>query len=161
MFKISQRPSVFSWPEACIINWLFFFTPIPCTYTSSPLDGNTKNYQLRGYAKARNISCLVLFLSYHLIPERKTIWTMLGSNPARQLRKGARYPLCHHLSGNINWLLQTTNVQKYSTWKETANARQATLRWHNRWIWMFKIFVFKISSINCPPRWTALLTLLL
>ena len=24
--------------------------------------------------------------------EKKTIWTMLGSNPARQLRKRARYP---------------------------------------------------------------------
>ena len=35
------------------------------------------------------LSCLVSFLSYHLIPQRKTIWTTMGSNPARQLHKRA------------------------------------------------------------------------
>ena len=43
--------------------------------------------------------CLDPFLSNHLIPERKTIWAMLGSNPAHQLFKRARYPLRHRLSG--------------------------------------------------------------
>ena len=37
--------------------------------------------------------------SYHLISERKTIWTKLGMNLARQLSWRARYPLCHHLLG--------------------------------------------------------------
>ena len=33
-----------------------FFTPLPCTYTSSPLDGMARNYHfyLCGYARARN-----------------------------------------------------------------------------------------------------------
>ena len=35
-------------------------------------------------------------LSYHFTPERT-----LGSNPTRKLRKRARYPLRHRLSGNI------------------------------------------------------------
>ena len=40
-----------------------------------------------------------LNFSHHLIPKRKTIWTMLESNPASQLSKRARFPLCNCLSG--------------------------------------------------------------
>ena len=78
-----------------------FLAPIPCTYTSLPLDGMARNYHfyLRGYARACHLLCQDPFLSYRLIPERKTIWTTLGSNPACQLHKRARYPLRHCLSG--------------------------------------------------------------
>ena len=46
----------------------FFFTPIPCTYTSLPLDGI---FFLHGYARACNSSCLGPFNSYLLIPEER------------------------------------------------------------------------------------------
>ena len=39
---------------------VLFFTPIPCTYTSLPLDGMARNYiiiiiYLHGYARSRNL----------------------------------------------------------------------------------------------------------
>ena len=48
----------------------------------------------------------IFFYPTTLYPREKTIWTTLGSNPARQLGKRARYPLRHRLSGrkhNIRW----------------------------------------------------------
>ena len=49
------------------------FTPIPCTYNSSPLDGMARNYF--SSRRARNSSCLDPFYSYLLIPkEKKNIW---------------------------------------------------------------------------------------
>ena len=61
-----------------------FFTPIPCTYSSLPLDGMARNYYfyLHGYARSRNLSCLDPFSSNLLIPkEKKNIWSELESNP--------------------------------------------------------------------------------
>ena len=62
-----------------------FFSPIPCTYTSLPLDGMARNYYyyyyfLHGYARACDSSCLDPFNSY-LRGEKKNIWTELESNP--------------------------------------------------------------------------------
>ena len=63
---------------------LFLFTPIPCTYTSLPLDSMAKNYFyfLHGYARSCNLSCLDPFYSYHLIPEeRKNLLVWAGIEP--------------------------------------------------------------------------------
>ena len=82
---------------------VFFSVPIPCAYTSSPLDGMARNNIFFIYLDTQEHTFWSgSILSYHLIPERKTFWTTLGSNPARQLRKRARYPLCHHLSGRLH-----------------------------------------------------------
>ena len=62
---------------------LIFFTPIPCTYTSLLLDGMARNYyfNLHGYARSCNLSCLDPFHSYLLYPRRrKNIWSELESN---------------------------------------------------------------------------------
>ena len=60
-------------------------TPIPCTYTCSPLDGMARNYfyyYLHGYARSCNFLCLDPFCSYLLIPEEKeNIWSELESDP--------------------------------------------------------------------------------
>ena len=61
-----------------------FFTPIPCTYTSSPPDGTARNYYfyLHWYARSRNLSCLDPFCSFLLICEdKKNIWSELELNP--------------------------------------------------------------------------------
>ena len=52
----------------------FFFTPIPCTYTSSPLDGRAGNYYFFSTWIRKSIA-IHPFNSYLLIPEerRKTI----------------------------------------------------------------------------------------
>ena len=49
------------------------FFPIPCTYTSLPLDGMAKIYFyfLHGYARSCNLSCLGPFFSHLLIPEER------------------------------------------------------------------------------------------
>ena len=66
----------------------FFFTPIPCTYTSSLLDGMARNFYYYyyfnrpGYARSCNLSCLDPFHSYLLIPEeKKNILSELELNP--------------------------------------------------------------------------------
>ena len=49
-----------------------FFSPMPCTYTSSPLDGKARNYIiicLSGYARSRTLLCLDPLCSYLLIPK--------------------------------------------------------------------------------------------
>ena len=55
-------------------------------------------FNLHGQTRASKLQCLDPFLSYHRIPERKTIWTTLGLNPACQLRQQARSPLPHRLA---------------------------------------------------------------
>ena len=57
-------------------NKVLFFTPIPCTYTSLPLDGMARNYYyyyfyIHGYARSRNLSYLDPFNSYLLLPEER------------------------------------------------------------------------------------------
>ena len=66
------------------VNLRDFFTSIPCTYTSSLLDGMAMNDHFLSTQDTREHAILLCqdpFLSYHLIPDRKTIWTMLGMNP--------------------------------------------------------------------------------
>ena len=66
------------------LDWMIFFTPIPCSYTSLPLDGVARNYfffLLYGYARSCNWSCLDPFISYLLCPRRKTIWSWAGIEP--------------------------------------------------------------------------------
>ena len=81
---------------------LFFFTPIPCTYTSLPLDGMARNYYLfiflHGYAKACNSSCLDPFNSYLLIPEerRKTFGLSWNRTQVLLLCKRPLWPLAGH-----------------------------------------------------------------
>ena len=69
---------------------LEFFYSIPCTYTSSPLDGMARNYiiirllfvYLNGYARSHILLCLDPFCSYLLMPEeRKNIKSVLELNP--------------------------------------------------------------------------------
>ena len=61
-----------------------FFTPIPCTYFSLPLDGMAKNffYFLHVNARSCNLSCLKPFYSYLLISkERKNTLVLAGIEP--------------------------------------------------------------------------------
>ena len=47
MAEIETRAKTDPWSAAWFLKLLrFFFTPIPYTYTSSPLDGMAKNYFL-------------------------------------------------------------------------------------------------------------------
>ena len=79
--------------ESLTLGFIVFFSPIPCTYSSSPLDGMARNcnyyFYLHGYARSRYLSCLDPFYSYLLIPEeRKTIWSELELNPGPLARSG-------------------------------------------------------------------------
>ena len=68
----------------CIYQNDNFFTPIPCTYTSSPLDGVARNYLLSTWiSKFMQFIISGSIFSYLLIPEEKikTIWSELESNP--------------------------------------------------------------------------------
>ena len=73
----------------------------------------------------------IRFLSYHLVPERKTIWTTLGSNPARHLRKQARYPIRHRLSGDLSrsWTCPRSSTRPSSP--DSGNVGRCLRRW--RW----------------------------
>ena len=92
----------------------FYF--IYWTYTSLRLDGMAKNdhFYLCGYARAHNLSGLDPFLSYHLMPKRNTIWTMLGSNPAHQLCTRYPFPLKsnYRKGSNFSWRSFIT----FTTW---------------------------------------------
>ena len=55
-----------------------FFTPIPCTYTSSPLDGIARNYcyfYLHGYTRSCNFCVWIHFVPTSLYPRR---WKTFG-----------------------------------------------------------------------------------
>ena len=99
-------------PRNWLLSFFCFFSPIPCTFTSSSLDGMARIFIYVDMQEHTILSCLDPFLSYHLIPDRKTIWTTLGSNPARQLCKQARYPLCHRLLCQLVTLLMKL-ISKY------------------------------------------------
>ena len=45
-----------------LVSFITFFTPIPCSYTSSLLDGVARNFFLHGYARSRNLSHLDPFI---------------------------------------------------------------------------------------------------
>ena len=65
--------------------FIYFFTPIPCTYTSLPLDGMAKNYYCFFYMDTQDhviYHAWIHFIPTSLYPRReRTIWYELGSNP--------------------------------------------------------------------------------
>ena len=66
---------------------LLFFTHIPCTYTSSPLDGMAKYYYYYYYfymdtQNHANYHVWIHFIPSSLSPRReKNVWSELESNP--------------------------------------------------------------------------------
>ena len=60
-----------------------FFTPIPCTYTSLPLDGMARNFFFYMDTQDHAIYHVwIHFIPTSLYPRReKTIWSELESNP--------------------------------------------------------------------------------
>ena len=72
-----------------VVDAFDFFTPIPCTYTSLPLDGMARNYYFLSTWICRicRITRFIMsgsIFSYLLIPEerRKNIWSEGASNPS-------------------------------------------------------------------------------
>ena len=65
--SIGARMSAISYSEPGLQR--FFFTPIPCTYTSSPLDGRGRNYFF--FYMDTQEHAIHPFNSYLLIPEER------------------------------------------------------------------------------------------
>ena len=75
MYLNSQPPG----PETGV-----FFTPIPCTHNSLPLDG--RNYYYFIYMDTQDHAIYRVWIHFFLLPytqgeRRKTIWCELESNP--------------------------------------------------------------------------------
>ena len=84
---MTSRPPQRSRKQHHVLQWCRFFTPKPCAYTSSPLDGMARNciilfFYLHEYARSRNLLCLDPFYSNLLIPEERiNIRSELESKP--------------------------------------------------------------------------------
>ena len=68
-----QTKQTYCWGFSMAAN-VCFFTPIPCSYTCLSLDGMAKNclsFNLHGYARSCNLSCLVPFIFSYLLCLRR------------------------------------------------------------------------------------------
>ena len=79
---------------------LLFLTPIPCSYPKFRRLGGMARIIIifESYMETLNHAKYHDWLHFFLPPyarEKKTIWTLLGSNPGRLRGKRLRYPLTH------------------------------------------------------------------
>ena len=70
--RVKNVESVFFITQYQSVSEMYFFSPKPFTYTSSPLDGMAKNDFISSWIrKIMQLSCLDPFNSYLLIPEER------------------------------------------------------------------------------------------